>query len=144
MKEMFLIEDTPADKISYYHLMAFLVALPFDRFYCECILISLSLHTTIHLTKKKIASIDPVKLLPVLLYLLTLAGTWYIPGRTQALFDLQKQFALVLLPLVFACSSLDFVKYKLPLLKTFALTCVLVISFLFGEAWRVIHFLKLP
>ena len=38
MRKLFLIEDTIANKISYYHLAGFLIALPFDFFYSEIIL----------------------------------------------------------------------------------------------------------
>lgn len=51
MKQLFLINDTIANKISYYHLALFLIALPFDFFYSELILISFGLHTFIHVRK---------------------------------------------------------------------------------------------
>ena len=57
MKQLFLIDDTTVNKISYYHLAAFLIALPFDFFYSEIILISFGLHTLIHTRKEKAGKI---------------------------------------------------------------------------------------
>jgi len=51
MKELFLIKDTLANKISYYHLMLYLLSLPFDRFYSHLILISFAVHTIIQFNK---------------------------------------------------------------------------------------------
>ena len=51
MKEIFVINDTAENKISYYHLLAFLAALPFDRFYSQVVFIILIIHTLIHLKK---------------------------------------------------------------------------------------------
>ena len=48
MKEIFYIDDTPANRIGYYFLLAFLVTLPFDRFYSELALIGLAGHTLLH------------------------------------------------------------------------------------------------
>ena len=51
MKELLLINDNTANKISYYHLLFLLASLPFDRFYSHIILISFAAHTLIHLKK---------------------------------------------------------------------------------------------
>ena len=51
MKKLFIINDTLTNKISYYHLALFLIFLPFDRFYRELVLISLTVHTLIHVGK---------------------------------------------------------------------------------------------
>jgi len=57
MKEIFFIQDTVENKVSYYHLAFFLVALPFDYFYSELILISFGLHTLIHVKKEEFRNI---------------------------------------------------------------------------------------
>ena len=51
MKQLFVINDTLSNKLGYYHLIFFLVALPFDRFYSQLVLISFLIHTLIHLGK---------------------------------------------------------------------------------------------
>src|SRR5579863_1658716 len=51
MKELFLIRDNLANKISFYHLAVFLVSLPFYRFYSHLVLISFAIHTLIHFNK---------------------------------------------------------------------------------------------
>src|SRR5258708_35886007 len=52
MKEVFYIDDTPGNKISYYFMLVFLVTLPFDRLYSELALIGLLLHTVIHVRRQ--------------------------------------------------------------------------------------------
>ena len=47
MRKLFLINEPIANKISYYHLSCYLIALPFEFFYSEIILISFGLHTLI-------------------------------------------------------------------------------------------------
>ena len=54
MKKLFLINDTFENKISYYLLACFLVALPFDHFYSEWLLIIFCIHTLIHLKKNNL------------------------------------------------------------------------------------------
>ena len=49
---MLIIKDNLINKISYYHLLAFLLMLPFDQFYSELILISLIVHTLINISKE--------------------------------------------------------------------------------------------
>ena len=84
MKEIFNIEDTLVNKISYYHILAFLVTLPFDRFYSELVLISLLLHTLINFRKQNLSFIKGPILLPLLLYVLTLLATIYSANKEQA------------------------------------------------------------
>jgi O-antigen ligase len=52
MKERFFIKGNVADKITYYHLVAFVISLPFNRLYSELALASLLVHTLINLRKK--------------------------------------------------------------------------------------------
>ena len=144
MKEIFFIKDTLTNKISYYHMLAFLIALPFDRFYSEVILISLLLHMLIHLTKQKIKSARISMLFPVLLYLLTMICTIYSINRGQAFKEWEKQLAIVLFPCIFSVAGMDFEKYKWPLLKAFGITCILLILYLFFDAIRIIDYNKLP
>ena len=50
-ESLFKINDSVANKISYYHLALFVASLPFNLFYSHLILISYALHTLIHLKK---------------------------------------------------------------------------------------------
>jgi O-antigen ligase len=144
VKEIFIIRDTPANKISYFHLLAFLVALPFDRIYSEIILASLLVHTLIHLSWEKLRSIRWITMFPAILYLVTMIGTIYTVDKDRALDDWEKQLALLLLPFIFSVCSLDLKKYRMALLKAFGLTSVAVILYCFWDAIHAIEYNKLP
>src|SRR4051812_890793 len=102
MKEIFKIEDTLSNKISYYHMLAFVAALPFDRFYSELVLASFFLHELIHITRQKLVTIRLPVMLPVLIYLLTLLATIYSAEKGRAFGEWEKQLAFLLLPLIFS------------------------------------------
>jgi hypothetical protein len=61
MKRVFYINDTLENRITYYHLLLFSIAYPFDRFYTILILISFAIHTAIFFSKKKISKINSSK-----------------------------------------------------------------------------------
>ncbi|MBV9986092.1 MAG: O-antigen ligase family protein [Chitinophagaceae bacterium] len=145
MKDVFFIKDSLANRIGYYHLLVFLAALPFDRLYSELALISFALHTLIHLTRTQLRrfSIKAV-LLPVSVYLLTVAGTLYTSYRAEAFYEWERQLAILLFPLLFALNSIDLEKYKLPLLKGMGLSCALAILYLYINAIQVIRYNHLP
>jgi len=140
LKEIFIIKDNITNKISYYNLLAFLVMLPFDRFYSELILISLIIHTLINLTKEKVFSLRMPFLLLASLYLLTIVCSIYSTDKQQAYKDCEKQLALILFPFIFSVTALDVEKYKLRLLKAFAITCTLTVLYLYADAFRIIKY----
>jgi O-antigen ligase len=145
MKSIFLTKDTLANKIAYYHLLAFLLFLPFDRLYSELALGSFLLHTVIHLRKTSLRTVKLSSvLLPVSIYLLTCIGTLYTNYRDEAFYEWERQLAILLFPLLFLFTSLDLDKYRLPLLKGLALSCVLTIVYLYMNAIHVIRFNHLP
>lgn len=145
MKSIFLIKDTLANKIAYYHLLAFLLFLPFDRLYSELALVSFLLHTLIHFRKTSWQSLKLSSvLLPVSIYLLTCIGTLYTNYRNEAFYEWERQLAILLFPLLFLLTSLDFDKYRLQLLKGLAFSCVLTIAYLYINAIYVIRFNHLP
>jgi O-antigen ligase len=144
MKEIFCTNDTPANKISYYHMLAFLCALPFDQFYSELILVSLLVHTLIHLTKEKLFSVRTDYMLPALLYIPVIICTFYSTDKNQAFKDWEKQLALLLFPLIFSVSGIDFKRYTIPLLKGFGLSCIAVIIYFFADALITIRYYKFP
>lgn len=144
MKEMFTINDTLTNKISYYHTLAFLMGLPFDRFYSELVLISWLLHELIHLKKKKLSGIRMPLMMTSLLYLVVTISTIYSADKEQAFKDLQVQLAFLLFPLIFSVTSLDIRKYSNRLLKAFTLICLITILYLYFDAFRIIRYNKLP
>ncbi len=99
MKNIFLIKDALANKIGYYHLLAFLLFLPFDRLYSELALVSFLLHTIIHLRKTSWQSVKLSSvLLPVSIYLLTCIGSLYTNYRDEAFYEWERQLAILLFP----------------------------------------------
>src|SRR5829696_7531522 len=103
MRKLFLIQDSLTNKISYFHLILFVVSLPFDRFYSELILISLAFHTLIHFRKANLEKF-PVRqvLLSQGMFLLTLLATIHTSYPAGALKEWEKQLAIFLFPLLLA------------------------------------------
>jgi len=142
---IFFIDDTPENKISFYHLLFFIVMLPFDRFYSEIILISFALHIVIHLTKDRIkAALNPQTVILSSVFLINLLGLIYSPDRKATLNDLERQLAILLFPILISASGLNLRKYKDKLLKVFSLTCTGVIAYLFIYNFRLILYNHLP
>lgn len=145
MKRLFLIEDSVANKVSYYHLAFFLLALPFDFFYSELILISFGIHTLIHLKK---ASLGKILQKPVLilcsLFLLTVLGILYSPDKQEALNISTRQLAILLFPMLLSISNLDMEKYRTNLFCIFGFTCVITTVYLYADAVRTLDYFHLP
>jgi O-antigen ligase len=144
MREIFYIDDTPANKISYYFLLAFVVMLPFDRLYSELALIGLGVHTLLHLQRPLKWSFRWVGWLTAGIFFLTMAGTLYTPKPSQAFPQWEKQLALVLFPLIAWLSGLDWQRHRLRLMKAFAFSCVLTAVYLYGVAFHTVYALHLP
>jgi len=143
MKHILRIEDSLTNKISYYHIIAFMACLPFDRFFSELILISFLLHELIHLDKEKITGVKLPVLLPVLIYVVTVSGALYSPDKVQLYKDLEKQLALVLFPVIFSLTSIDLKTYRQNVLKAFAFIMLATVLYLYLDAFSIIRFNKL-
>lgn len=145
MKELFLIRDSLANKISYYHLMLLLLSLPFDRFYSHLILASLAIHTIIQFRG------DSAKLLftwrtAILqsVFWITLIGTLYTINFQQSLSEWELDLPILLMPLIFCFNSLDLKKYRHNLLAVFSLGCTATILYLYFDALVTIRHYHLP
>jgi len=145
MKKMFFIQDTVENKVSYYHLVLFLVALPFDYFYSELILISFGLHTLIHVKKEDFRNIfrKPVLIL-ISLYLLNLLAILYSLNKQEGINLAIRQLGLFLFPVLFAISHLNFAKYRVQFLCVFGFSCTVTVAYLYFDALRTISGLHLP
>lgn len=145
MKEIFFINDTVENKISYYHLLAFLAALPFDRLYSQVIFISFTIHTLIHIKKKKTSlALNKTVFISVALFLLQFVSILYSQEKANAVRELGRQLPILIFPLLFAFTTLDYSKYKIQLLLFFSLVCTLTIIYLFVESFRIIISYNLP
>jgi O-antigen ligase len=145
MKKLFFINDTVENKISYYHLALFLVALPYDFFYSELILISFGIHTLIHFKKTDFKNIlrKPV-LVIISLYLLNGLAIFYSADKQEGINLAVRQLAVLLFPVLFALSHLNFAKYKLQLLCIFGFSCTLTTLYLYFDAMHTIFNFGMP
>jgi len=145
MKKLLLINDTVVNKITYYHLAAFVAALPFDLFYSEIILVSFGLHTIIHTRAAKLKNIfSKPFLILVAFYLLALIAVLYSTDKKAAFSEAGKQSAIIILPVLFSLIELDLEKYKLHLFHIFGLSCVVAIAYLYINAFVTIKGFHLP
>jgi O-antigen ligase len=145
MKERFFIKETIVDKITYYHLLLFAVSLPYDRLYSELALISLTVHTLIHIRKENLLQIKLSSILvPVAIYLLTLLGTIYTKFYGEAFYEWERQLAILLFPLIILYNGFNFRKYCLSILLGLAFSCFLAIVYLYYTAFVVISYNHLP
>jgi O-antigen ligase len=139
------INDTLKNKISYYLLACFLIALPFAHFYSEILLSCFAVHTLIHLKKSSLVRLKekPVWVISSIFFLNLIAVT-YSKYPAEGLKNVSQQLGILLFPVCFAVTELNLSKYKLSLLKIFAYTCTATIIFLFISAFRTIHFFHSP
>jgi O-antigen ligase len=145
MEGLFLKNGTPATKISYYHLLAFMASLPFDFFYSHIILASFCLHTLIHLNKKAIKPVFTVNnLLLQSVFFITLLSTIYTINKPAALDQWGRHITILLSPILFCLSPFDLRKYRSQLLFGFSLVCTLVVLYLYADAFRTIAHYNLP
>src|ERR1700733_3990762 len=102
MKKAFYIKDSIENKISFYHLLLFLVALPFDRFYSIIILISFLVHTAIFFKKSDLRNITRRTFILQTVFFLTVISALYAPSFSDSSNVIVKQLAIFLFPILFA------------------------------------------
>lgn len=144
MKKAFYIKDSIENKISYYHLLFFLLALPFDRFYSIIILISLLVHTAIFFKKNDIRNINRTTFILQLVFFVTLVSAMYAPSFSDSSNVIVKQLAIFLFPLLFTVTSLHLAKYRSQLLLGLTLSCTSTVIYLYFDAMHVLVYNKLP
>jgi O-antigen ligase len=133
------------NKISYYHLAAFLVMLPFDRIYGQLILVSLVMHVLIHFSKEKLSSV--LNLQTVILsavFLLTLVGIAWSADKKEGMQEIERQLAIILFPIVCSATGYTIRQHRNKLLHVFGVTGVATILYLYGDAINIIFYNKLP
>lgn len=145
MKELFLIKDSLANKISYYHVMLLLISLPFDRFYSHLILASLAIHAIIQFRKGSAKALFTWRtLLLQSVFWVTLIGTLYTINFQQSLAEWGLDLPILLTPLIFCFNPLDLKKYRQNLLLIFSLGCTITIGYLYLDALITIRHYHLP
>lgn len=145
MRKLLLINDTLANKISFYHVLLLLVSLPFDYFYSHVILVSFAIHTLIHFKKSEIKPVLTLRAFMLQsVFLITLIGTTYTHYKSEAFNDLGRQIVILIFPILFCINPLDIKKYREQLLVVFALCCTAAVAYLFANALHVIHYYHYP
>jgi O-antigen ligase len=145
MKNIFTIKDSIENRISYYHVALFLLFLPFDRFYSELALISLLLHTLIHINREKLRKVvTRQNLLLGSVFFITIIGIAWSADKGQAMKDMQRQLAIVLFPFVLSATGIDLRRYLKNWLILFGITCAVTILCLYADAFNSIVQKGLP
>ncbi len=145
MKELLLIRDNLANKISYYHVLLFMVSLPFDRFYSHLILGSFAVHTLIQYNKKNVKPIFTLRTAALQsVFWVTVISTIYTINAGQAFAEWGRELPVLLFPLIMCINPLDLKKYRSRLLFGFALCCTATILYLYADALVTIRHYKLP
>jgi O-antigen ligase len=145
MKKLFLVTDSAANKVSYYHIMLLLLSLPFDRFYSHLILISLALHTLIQLKKQGIKPIFTLNnLILQSVFFVTVAGTLYTINKTQAFNEWARQIVILFVPIILCLNPISLKKYRDNFLTIFALGCTVSIIYLYAQVLLTIRYYHFP
>jgi O-antigen ligase len=145
MKKLFLIDDSLANQISYFHIMLLLATMPFDQFYSHLIFASFTLHTLIHVNRKQWKELlQPGNILLQGIFFLTAFALIYTHYPQKGLTDLTRYLLILLVPVSFSLTHLNFDKYKSRLSGAFALVCTLTTVYLYIHAFAVVRFYKLP
>ncbi len=139
-----LLSENVENRVTFFHICAFIILLPFDRFYGELVLISLLLHTFIHLNSKKLKSIFSFQnLVLTSVFFLNLLGIIYSMDRGQAMKDAQRQLAILIFPVILSLTNFELAYYRSRILKVLAFTAVFTIVYLYGDAIHIILYNKL-
>src|SRR6201996_1172783 len=145
MRELLLIKDTLANKISYYHIMLFLFSLPFDMFYSHLILASFTIHTIIQFKRNAVKPVFNLRTGALTsVFLVTLVSTIYTSNLPHAFIEWELDIPILLFPLVLCFNQLDLKKYKPQLLLAFALGSTATIIYLYVDALITIRHYQLP
>lgn len=145
MKELFLIRDNLANKISFYHLAVFLVSLPFYRFYSHLVLISFAIHTLIHFNKLALKPLFTRRTLVLQsIFFVTAISTIYATNKASAFNEWGLDITILLVPVLFCINPLDLKKYYPQLLTIFSLGCAATIVYLYANAIITIRFYDMP
>jgi hypothetical protein len=145
MKNLFLINDSPANKISYYLFMLFLASLPFDMFYSHVILVALGLHSIIQFKKEYVSPVFSRRnLVLISVLLVSLVSAVYSSYKPEAFTEIGRRTLILAMPLFFCFTTLDIKKYRANLLLAFAMVCTATVFYLYVDALRTIRFYHLP
>lgn len=141
--EFFYIKDDFKNKVTYYHLLLFLVMLPFYRFYSTIIFVSFIIQSLLFLRRDRFKEVGKeIFILQSVFYISLLSATYSITKEGWNV--VTKQLAIFLFPVLFAITGFDFNKYRRRLLICFSACCTLVVLYLYYDAFKIIIHNGLP
>ena len=136
--------DTTENKITFYHLAAFVILLPYDRFYGQLVFFSLCLHCLIHLRRNSVVKLwSSENLVLVSVFLINLAGIIYSNDKADGLKDVVRQLTILLFPILLSLINIDLSAYRDKILKLFAFSCAFTVLYLYADALRIIFYYDL-
>ena len=107
-EKLFFINDTLENKISYYLLACFLIALPFAHFYSEILLSCFAIHTLIHLRKNRLALLKKKSVWVIsAIFFLNLIAVTYSNYPEEGLKNVSQQLSILLFPFCFVVTEND-------------------------------------
>jgi len=147
MSRFWHIEDSLANKISYYHILLLMICLPMDRFYGEVAFVSFCIHTAINFRRSQLSVFKHFKPLLAVqaLFWVTAISLVYSPMPRHGFeADLSEQMPMLLIPVLFALHYPLIVKYQQRFLDAFSVSCLTVVIWLFGVVLVSVHYFHLP
>jgi O-antigen ligase len=145
MKKLIIINDSLDNRISYYLLAAFLIALPFQHFYSEILLTCFAIHTLIHLKKSRLKALKDKRVWIISsIFFVSLFAIFYSNYIAEGSKDVVHQLGILLFPVCLSVTNIDVRKYQFSLLKIFAVTCTVIVVYLYIYAFHVIQYFHFP
>lgn len=147
MSRFWHIEDSLANKISYYHVLLLVICLPLDRFYGEVVFVSFCIHTAINFRRSQLYIFKHFKPLLAVqaLFWVTAISLVYSPMPRHGFeADLCEQVPMLLIPALFALHYPLIIKYQQRFLDAFSMSCLMVVIWLFSVVLVSVHYFHLP
>lgn len=127
------------EQIRFILLNLFVLFLPFDRFYSTLILYLLIITTLIDLNKEKIKLIPRQFWVFQMVFWISLSGYFYSHNKSDAGFLIERQLAILILPIIIPL-AVKLTKERVNIiLTTFTASCIITIMFLFGYAFYTLN-----
>jgi O-antigen ligase len=134
-----------ANNVSCYHLVLFLLLLPFDLFYSQVILISLTIHTILHVDKSHFQKFFTAKtILLTSIFLLSAIGIIWSSDKTQGIKEASRQLSILLFPFIFSTTTFNIEANRKKILLIFAAGCTITILILYVNALYILNYNNLP
>ena len=144
MKKVFYINDSLENRITYFHLLLFLFAFPFDRLYTTLLLISFTIHTIIFISKRQLSKLNSTTVIFQSVFFVTLFSSLYSVSSSEGLGVLTRQSAIFIFPILLSVTSLNLENYRSRLMTGLVLSASITTVYLFSSALYLIRYNHLP